>query len=170
MLQNCMKITSASTSRRHSWLDHFAIGMAALCAMHCLLTPILIMALPIVATSFFVHQDFHLWMIFLVLPTTTFAVFMGCRNHKDRAVLALSAIGLSVLLFALVQEQMHYASEGDVAVSSADCETCARDLSAEPIPMQAGVWLNAIGGFFLASAHVRNFRLCRKSSCGYDHG
>ena len=164
-----MKITNASTPRRHGWLDHLAIGMAAVCAIHCLLTPILIMAIPIIATSFFVHQDFHLWMIFLVLPTTIFAVFMGCRNHKDRVVLALSAIGLSVLLFALIQERVRYASEGDVAVSSADCETCARDLSAEPIPMQAGVWLNAIGGVFLASAHVRNFRLCRKSSCCHDH-
>ena len=165
-----MKITSASTSRRHSWLDHFAIGMVAVCAMHCLLTPILIMALPIVATSFFVHQDFHLWMIFLILPTTTFAVFMGCRNHKDRAVLALSAIGLSVLLFALVQEQMHYAGEGDEAAYSADCESCERDITAEPIPMQAGVWLNAIGCLLLASAHVRNFRLCRKCSCKHAQG
>ena len=164
-----MKITNASISRCHGWLDHIAIGMAAVCAMHCLLTPILIMAIPIIATSFFVHQDFHLWMIFLVLPTTVFAVFMGCRNHKDRVVLALSAIGLSVLLFALIQERVSYASEGDVAVSSADCETCARDLSAEPIPLQAGVWLNAIGGVFLASAHIRNFRLCRTSSCCYDH-
>ena len=85
-----MKITNVSTPRRHGWLDHLAIGMAAVCAIHCLLTPILIIALPIIATSFFVHQDFHLWMIFLVLPTTIFAVFMGCRNHKDRAVLALA--------------------------------------------------------------------------------
>ena len=133
-----MKITCASTSRRHGWLDHFAIGMAAVCAMHCLLTPILIMALPIVATSFLVHQDFHLWMIFLVLPTTTFAVFMGCRDHKDRAVLALSAIGLLVLLFALIQEQMHYSGEGNVVAYSTDCETCERDITAELIPMQAG--------------------------------
>jgi carbon starvation protein CstA len=165
-----MEITNASTHRRHGWLDHLAIGMAAVCAIHCLLTPILIIALPIIATSFFVHQDFHLWMIFLVLPTTVFAVFMGCRNHKDRVVLTLSAIGLSVLLFALIQERVLYASEGDAAVSSVDCEICSRDLSAEPIPMQASVWLNAIGGFFLASAHIRNFRLCRKSSCSHDHG
>ena len=165
-----MKNTNASAQRRHGWLDHLAIGMAAVCAIHCLLSPILIMALPIVATSFFVHQDFHLWMIILVLPTTVFAVFMGCRSHKDRLVLALSAIGLSILLLALIQERACYASEGDVAVSSADCEICSRDIAAEPIPMHAGVWLNAIGGFFLASAHIRNFRLCRKSSCDCDHG
>ena len=160
-----MKFIYASTHRRHSWLDHLAIGMAAVCAIHCLLTPILILALPIIATSFFVHQDFHLWMIFLVMPTTILAVFMGCRNHKDRLVLTLSTIGLSVLLFALIQERASYSSEEDYAVSSTDCETCARDIGAEPIPIRAGAWLNAIGGVFLASAHVRNFRLCRKSNC-----
>ena len=160
-----MKFIEAISRRRHSWLDHFAIAMATVCAIHCLLTPILIIALPIIATSFFVHQDFHLWMIFLVLPTTVFAIFMGCRNHKDRAVAALSAIGLSVLLFALIQERVCYASEGNAAFYSANCEICARDVTAEPIPIQAGVWLNALGGFFLASAHIRNFRLCRKSSC-----
>ena len=160
-----MENSHATTQRNYRWLDRFAIGIASVCAVHCLLTPILIIALPIIATSFFVHQDFHLWMIFLVLPTTVFAVFMGCRSHKDRLVLALSAIGISVLLFALIQERVYYASERDAAVSSADCEICSRDIAAEPIPMHAGVWLNAIGGFFLASAHIRNFRLCRKSSC-----
>ena len=163
-----MKNIIAKIYRCHGCLDHLAIGMAALCAMHCLLLPILIVALPIIATSFFVHQDFHLWMIFLVLPTTAFAVFMGCRSHKDRKVVALSAIGLSVLLFALIQERMYYASEVDDAVYSADCEICVRDLNAELMPMQAGVWLNAIGGLFLVSAHIRNFRLCRNSSSGHD--
>ena len=160
-----MKNTVASNRRRHGWLDHLAIGMAAVCAVHCLLAPILIMALPIIATTFIVHQDFHLWMLFFVLPTTGVAIFMGCRNHKDRAVVALSAIGLSVLIFALINERMHYASEGDLAGVVSDCEICARDITAEPIPMHAGVWLNAVGGLFLASAHIRNFRLCRKSRC-----
>ena len=57
-------------------LDKLAIGMAGICAVHCLLTPVLVVLLPIVATSFFVHKDFHLWMLFGVLPTTLFAVFM----------------------------------------------------------------------------------------------
>ena len=164
-----MKNLDASTSRRHGWLDHVAIGMAVVCAIHCLLAPILILVLPIIATTFIVHQDFHLWMIFFVLPTTGLAIFMGCRNHKDRVVVALSAVGLSVLLFALINERMYYASKVDASVSPADCEICARDITAELIPMHAGAWLNAIGCVFLASAHIRNFRLCRKSRSCHDH-
>lgn len=89
--------------------------------------------------EFVLSRDGFMDVFYEPLPTTAFAVFMGCRNHKARAVVALSVIDLSVLLLALIQERMHHASEVDVAVSSSDCEICARDLNAEPIPMQAGV-------------------------------
>ena len=154
-----------STCRSHGWLDRLAIGMAAVCAVHCLLTPILVIALPIIATSFFVHEDFHLWMILFVLPTTSFAIFMGCRRHKDRLVAVLSAIGLSILIFALVQERVHASAHAEAADHLAHCESCARDISEEPIPMHAGAWFNTLGGLLLAGAHVRNYRLCRKDRC-----
>lgn len=164
-----MENASATTCRSHGWLDHLAIGMAAVCAVHCLLTPILVIALPIIATSFFVHQDFHLWMILLVLPTTGFAIFMGCRKHKDRWVAALSAIGLAVLVSALVHERIHASAHAEAVNHAAQCASCSRDVSVEPVPMHAGAWFNTIGGLFLASAHIRNFRLCRKSRCDHDH-
>lgn len=160
-----MDNASSSTCRSHGWLDQLAIGMAAVCAVHCLLTPILVIALPIIATSFFAHEDFHLWMLLLVLPTTSFAIFMGCRKHKDIWVAAFSAIGLSILVFALVQERIHSANHADATTHAAHCESCSRDLSKEPIPMHAGAWFNTFGGLMLASAHVRNFRLCRRSRC-----
>ena len=164
-----MENASASTCRSYGWLDRLAIGMAAVCAVHCLLTPILVIALPIIATSFFVHEDFHLWMLLLVLPTTSFAIFMGCRKHKDKFVGVLSVIGLSILIFALVHERMHNAAHADAVNHAAHCASCARDLSKEPIPMHAGGWINTFGGLLLASAHVRNFRLCRRSRCRHDH-
>jgi len=160
-----MENVSTSTCRSHSWLDHLAIGMAAVCAVHCLLTPILIIALPIIATSFFVHEDFHLWMLLLVLPTTSFAVFMGCRKHKDRWVATLSALGLMILLSALVHERVHNAAHTEAQIHAESCQSCARDISKEPIPMHAGAWINTFGGLLLASGHIRNFRLCRKSRC-----
>lgn len=160
-----MDNAATSTCQNHGWLDRLAIGMAAVCAVHCLLTPILVIALPIIATSFFVHQDFHLWMILLVLPTTSFAVFMGCRKHKDKLVAVLSAVGLSILVFALVQERLHYVAHAEATSHAVSCESCSRDLREEPIPMHAGAWFNTLGGLLLASAHIRNYRLCRKSRC-----
>ena len=77
----------------HGWLDKLAISMSVICAVHCLVTPLIVTLLPIISTTFWVHENFHLWMVFLVVPTTTAAVFMGCRKHKDKPVAALSALG-----------------------------------------------------------------------------
>ncbi|MEM1223771.1 MAG: MerC domain-containing protein [Verrucomicrobiota bacterium] len=147
------------------WLDKIAVSMALLCAIHCLVTPLLLVLLPIISTTFFVHEDFHLWMLLLVLPTTTFAIFMGCRKHKDRWVASFSAVGLSILLLAVVQEQRNAALHAAESESVPHCENCARDLAKEPIPMNASAWFNVLGGVFLASAHVRNYRLCQKKRC-----
>jgi carbon starvation protein CstA len=149
----------SQSCRSHSWLDHLAIGMAAVCAVHCLLTPLLLVALPIIATTFFVHEDFHVWMLFAVIPTTSFAVFMGCRKHKDRWVVALSAVGLSLLLAALVFERL----SAGASIEAAHCAACAGEVAGHSASLLP--WINCFGGLFLASGHVRNFRLCRLADC-----
>lgn len=159
---------AAAQCNSHGWADKLAISMAAVCAVHCLLTPILIVLLPIVATSFFVHEDFHLWMLYLVIPTTSFAMFMGCRQHKDKWVAALSALGLSVLIAALVYERRQ-APNSEVA-AEAHCQHCVRDISEEPLPLNVAAWINTFGGLLLASAHIRNYRLCRRASCTHECG
>lgn len=148
-----MNETPTSGYQAHAWIDRFAIGMAALCAVHCLLMPVLLIALPIIATSFFAHQDFHLWMLVLVLPSTCLAIFLGCRKHKDRWTAVLSAIGLAVITAVVLYEGQAHA-----------CSDCGHHHgSAGSLP--ACAWFNTLGGLFLATAHIRNFRLCRKSCC-----
>ena len=157
-------------AKKLGWLDRFAIGATILCAVHCLLTPFLIVALPLIATSFFVHEDFHLWMLLMIVPTTGLAMFMGLRKHKDKLVASLSGLGLSILIFALVQERAKVGEGVSVVDSgcSVECASCSRDIAKEPIPMHAGAWINTFGGLLIAGAHFRNFRLCRRRDC-CDH-
>ncbi len=159
-----MKEASAQCNS-HGWVDKLAISMAAICAVHCLLTPVLVVMLPIIATSFFVHQDFHLWMLYLVIPTTSFAIYMGCRKHKDKWVATLSALGVSVLLCALIVERQNAATHA--TEDGAHCPHCVRDMNEEAVPMQTAAWINTLGGLFLASGHVRNYRLCRRAKCSH---
>ena len=148
----------------HGWLDKFAISMSVICAVHCLVTPLIVTLLPIISTTFWVHENFHLWMVFLVVPTTSAAMFMGCRKHKDKAVAFLGATGLSFIVFvAIYQYSFH------VANPDAVCGVC-------PSCTQLGLGsffnitnvLNSVGGLFLASAHFRNFKLCRQEKCDHD--
>ncbi|MEM6391622.1 MAG: MerC domain-containing protein [Planctomycetota bacterium] len=91
---------------RHGWLDTLAISASVVCGVHCLVTPVLLVALPVLATTFWVDAHFHLWMLGLVLPTSAVAVFLGCRKHKDKLVLGLCLAGLVVLTGMALQESM----------------------------------------------------------------
>ena len=147
----------------HGWLDFLAISMSFICAIHCLLTPVAVVLFPILATSIWVKHDFHLWMIFLVLPTTATAVFLGCRKHKDKAILILSISGLSLLtIVALYEAFAHY------FFLSSHHHDCAHHHGHAHGIFTPTVIINIIGGTLLSSAHVRNFWLCRKSKCTHE--
>jgi len=173
-----------------SILDHLAISMAVICAFHCLITPLLLVVLPIIATTFWVNENFHLWMLLFVIPTTTLAIYSGCRRHKDRAVIILATIGLSVLVAALISERAlhHQIAEASNAQSPAlmadsaateanTCSGCASILCADSNDTGEGSaaqqstglpWipiLNTLGGMFLVAGHTRNFLLCRRAKC-----
>ena len=160
-----MSISPAVKScQSHGWLDKLAISMSVICAVHCLVTPLIVTLLPIISTTFWVHENFHLWMVFLVVPTTTAAVFMGCRKHKDKPVAILSALGMAFIVFVTINQYSFYAANPDL-----DCRAC-------PSCTQLGLGsffnvttvLNSVGGLFLASAHFRNYKLCRKARCDHD--
>jgi hypothetical protein len=175
-------------------LDRLAVSMAVVCGIHCLVTPILLVALPIIGTTFWVDKDFHLWMLFLVIPTTCLALFSGCRRHKDRWVLGAGILGLGILLSAFTAERLAHrdlvlgavapAEEGIALVNAQSAASAGEHVAGGGCcalhPRQsesAGTGaagfggiaphalLNALGGLFLVVGHSRNFLLCRKTVC-----
>ncbi len=156
--------TSKSQCTSHGWLDSLAISMSVICAVHCLLTPLLLVLFPIVATTFWVHQDFHLWMLLFVLPTTSMAVFLGCRKHKDKFVMGLSSIGLALLFAVCIFESFFHA--GSLLQHSSECLKCTQGEMSDHFTITT--LANILGGILLASAHIRNYLLCRSSNCTHD--
>mgnify|MGYP001971446991 FL=1 len=139
-------------------LDGIAMSLAGVCGIHCLLMPVLLITFPLLGSSFFSHVAFHQWMLMAVLPTTGLAILLGCRQHKDFLVFLLSIGGFALLCVAAYghgHEHPHASTEW---------------LSRESI-------ITSLGGFVMASAHLRNFLLCRKanqtdsgeSSCACEH-
>ena len=192
------KKMNIANTRQH-WLDRIAISMAVLCGIHCLVTPVLLVALPILAISFWVDENFHLWMLLFVLPTTGLAVVSGCRRHKDAWVLAAAVAGLSILTACVVMERSgpgHASSgskppSGEMVLGSAakpDGQTAAAVgcCAGHPVCSDgagqtvAGFeWsgmpgphalLNLLGGAFLILGHTRNFVLCRREQCSHERG
>ena len=157
-------IPKVKSCASHGWLDSLAISMSVICAVHCLLTPVLLALLPIISTTFWVHENFHLWMVFLVVPTTSAAVFMGCRKHKDKAVAILSITGLSFILFIAIYQYSFHAANPDAVCGI--CPSCAQ-LGFGNV-LNVTTVLNSLGGLCLASAHFRNYKLCRRADCNHS--
>ena len=113
-----------------------ALGSFA-CALHCLLVPVLLVSGTVLPVGFFLEEGFHLAMLWLVLPAGIVAFAFGCWRHKDRLVLVLGFSGLALILAAATV--LH------------------------PIVGEVGErGLTVAAGAMLITAHVRNFRLCRK--------
>ncbi len=175
MDSNTINADNCVTPNR-GWLDKVAIMMAVVCGIHCLVTPVLLVALPILGTTFWANGDFHLWMFALVVPTTLLAVFSGCRKHKDRMVALFAATGLLILGSATAMESFAgHGETGDLAMAAecAEAACCAVEPIHDGESGASLVWaslstealLNLTGGLFLIAGHIRNFRLCRSRQC-----
>lgn len=136
--------TSQALDYRNRW-DLAGIGASFLCVLHCLLTPLLITALPaLAATEHQTHSAFAL----IILLFGMLAFVPGYRKHQKKSITAVGVIGASMIVLAAVLPEVE---------------------NAETI--ETGLVL--VGGITLISAHLRNAywcRFCNKCSnryCGY---
>jgi uncharacterized membrane protein YfcA len=120
--------------------DKLAIGLSTVCAVHCLLLPILLVALPAVAATSLGDESFHQWMLVAVLPTSLIALFTGCRRHRNNRVLSMGILGLAVLTITAFLGHELFGETGEVIAS-------------------------LFGASLIAFSHYRNHRLRRQALC-----
>ena len=116
--------------------DYTSISLAGICAVHCFLAPVALILFPVMGSTFLFEEIFHELMLFLVIPASVVAIFLGCRRHKDFNVIMLGVLGLCFLVAGI------FAATG-----------------------YEDSILTLIGAFIMVCGHLRNFRLCRKEGC-----
>jgi hypothetical protein len=121
-------------------LDGVAISISALCVLHCLFAPLVVLAFPIFGASLWASHEFHAWLLVLILPSSALALYLGCRQHRSGVVLALGLAGIAVLLIAAALGPEMLGELGEILVTG-------------------------LGGALLASSHVLNYRRCRTIKC-----
>ena len=136
-----MKTTQAA-------MDKLAIGLSLACAVHCLALPLLLVLLPSMAALQLDNEAFHLWMIAAVLPSSVYALSLGCKQHKRYRLFFLGSTGLVLLVLAL-------------------------GLGEERIGAFGEKLLTVIGAGFVAMGHWLNYRLCHAQNhkdchCAYE--
>lgn len=121
--------------------DKFAISLSMLCAIHCLILPLLLVLLPSLGSLQLQNEAFHLWMIAAVIPTSIYALTIGCKKHQRYRLLFWGVFGLILMILAV--------SLGHEIVGE----------SGEKI-------LTLLGATFVVIAHLGNFRRCQQhKSC-----
>lgn len=95
--------------------------------------------MPSVAALGLTDEAFHFWMLAAVIPTSLYALTLGCKSHKRYRVLTIGILGLACLLLAITGEHVFgaYALLGEKA-------------------------LTLIGSILLIVGHVLNFSLCKQ--------
>ena len=123
-------------------LDKSAIGLSMFCILHCVALPFAVIMVPQLTAFWFAGEDFHLTLIYLVLPTSIVGIGLGCRRHGSFGGLSWALLGLLMLVFAAVYGHDVLGEMGEKL-------------------------LTLLGGVCVMTAHILNFRLCR--SCDCDH-
>lgn len=120
-----------------SYTNNLAIGISALCVVHCLATPLLIVLLPSLASLPLENEAFHRWLLIGVIPTSLFSLLMGCKQHQFYRVLIIGFFGLLILVSAVFVEDLQH---GELL---------------EKV-------LTVSGACVVVFGHYLNFRLCQK--------
>ena len=121
-----------------SVIDRLAIGLSLMCTVHCFATPILLVLLPSLAALQLDNEQFHVWILAAVLPTSLLALSLGCKKHKQFNYMVLGIMGLCLMLSAIFV--------GNEAAEKA---------------------LTLTGSVFIAIAHWFNYRQCLKKEDEY---
>ncbi len=131
--------TLSQTMKKKNYWDKAGIGASLLCLLHCLATPFLITALPILAAT--EHQTHSVLAVFMLL-IGLLAFLPGYRKHRRKAIPGAGAIGLAAIIAATLLPEM----EGRETIETL---------------MVVG------GGVILIASHLRNSYWCRFCSvCG----
>lgn len=126
------------------FVDKTAIAISSLCVAHCLIFPLLAIIIPSFVALGLTSESFHFWMVISVLPTSIYALTIGCKKHKKFSLIIAGALGLSCLILALILGESMLGEWGEKA-------------------------LTLTGAIIIALAHVKNFKLCQQhKNCHCD--
>jgi len=125
-----------------SLLDRSALGLSFLCVLHCLAIPLTLILAPSLAVLPFADERIHLLLVFLVLPTSTIALTLGCRHHGLKHILVWGLTGIAILILAVGLGDDFLGEYGEKIFT-------------------------IVGSVLVAIGHILNFKCCRSASC--DH-
>lgn len=85
-----------NSSKSTGWLDGAAVALSALCLVHCLALPLIVVGVPFLAQ--YSEGHLHAQVLFIVLPLSVLALGLGYRRHGETRILMGGALGMLLLV------------------------------------------------------------------------
>lgn len=121
-----------ATGAQQRFFDALAIGASALCLLHCIALPAVLLLLPALAAILIVPEAFHLAALVFAVPTSAAALLAGYRGH--RRLLPAIIAGPGTVLLALGALLGDGASETVLTISGALLLSVAHVLNWRALP------------------------------------
>lgn len=123
-----MEIVSSQTNfTSQANVDRIGILASILCAIHCALTPVLLIMLPTFG-KMWAHPATHWGMAIVVIPIAVFMILKGFREHGKKWVLGIGGLGV---LFIIVGAILPYVELGAAPVASPS-DVAQKEMITEP--------------------------------------
>ena len=120
--------------------DKAAITLSIACTLQCLALPLMAVFLPTAMALYLGDEQFHLWMLVVVVPISLFGLTSGCRKHRDLRIMLLGIFGLAILVFSALFGHETLGEIGEKTTTT-------------------------LGACLIAAGHILNHRLCQKVKC-----
>ena len=124
--------------------DKVAVTLSTACVLHCFFAPSFI-----ILTSGFLsisinNELVHYLILLLAVPVSSFALYLGWKNHKNTSFLPFGIIGLLALFAAVLMGEAMLGEAGERAIT-------------------------LLGSLLVAYSHYRNHQECKAVECDSCH-
>jgi len=124
--------------------DKVAVTLSTACVLHCFFAPSFI-----ILTSGFLSISIdnglvHYLILLLAVPVSSFALYLGWKNHKNTSFLPFGIIGLLALFAAVLMGEAMLGEAGERAIT-------------------------LLGSLLVAYSHYRNHQECKAVECDSCH-
>jgi hypothetical protein len=130
----------------HTALDSCGFFLSLACGIHCLIMPLLLIALPFMGLDFILDEGAERYFVIGTLVLAAFSLFWGYFRHKKLRIVIAYLLGASLIFVATF--------------------VFAHDHGQRPQDHPLSLSFLLVGAFLLCWSHWVNRKFC---TCGHSH-
>lgn len=83
--------------------DKSALVLSLVCTLHCIATPLMLVMVPSISVLLaFEPEELHLWLLYAVIPISSFTMIAGYFHHHRASVSIITLLGMLSLIGAVI--------------------------------------------------------------------